>query len=68
MDLLAEDGRLLVVVEVRTTTSGGDPIEAVGHAKRDRVRHLAAGVGAERVDFLGIRMGEGAVDFHWVQS
>ena len=25
-------------------------------------------LGAGRVDFLGIRLGEEAIDFHWVQN
>lgn len=62
------DGLDLVAVEVRTTTGLDDPIDAIDRAKRRRVMRLAGALGAGRVDFLGIRLGEEAVDFHWVQS
>lgn len=68
LDLLALDGPERVAVEVRTTSAGADPIDAVNHAKRARVRHLARRVGATRVDFLGVRITDDGVDFHWVQS
>ncbi len=68
IDLLAEDGHVLVAVEVRTTTAGGDPIGAVDYWKRNRVKRLAVGVGAKRVDFVGVRIAGQGVDFHWVQN
>jgi putative endonuclease len=68
LDLLAIDGEERVVVEVRTITGAGDPIEAVGHAKRRRVRSLAGQVGATRVDFLGVGMGPEGVVIHWVPA
>ena len=68
LDLLATDGTVLVAVEVRTTTGLDDPIDAIGPAKRRRVSRLAGRLGAGRVDFLGIRLGRDAIDFHWVQS
>ena len=68
LDLLATDGPDRVAVEVRTTTGLGDPIDAIDPGKRRHVMRLAAGVGANRVDFLGIRLGGEAIDFHWVQN
>jgi Holliday junction resolvase-like predicted endonuclease len=68
LDLLAMDGRSLVAVEVRTTMGLDDPIDAIGHAKRRRVTSLAGAVSANRVDLLGIRLGEEGIDFHWVQN
>lgn len=66
LDLLALDGGVRVVVEVRTITGSGDPIDAVGPGKRRRVRQLAGQVGAGRVDYLGIRIGREDVVAHWV--
>lgn len=66
LDLVATDRGERVVVEVRTITGPGDPIEAIGHAKRARVRSLARRTGAGRVDFLGVGMGPEAVVIHWV--
>ena len=68
IDLLVQDGPDLVAVEVRTRSGGSDPIDAVGMTKRDRVRHLASLVGATRVDFVGVRITDDGVDFHWVQN
>ena len=66
IDIVAGDGDLRVVVEVRTVSSGEDPIDAVGEAKRARVRRLASSVRAQRVDFLGIAFRADAVVVHWV--
>lgn len=44
LDLVVRRGRTLVFCEVkaRTSTAFGAPVEAVTHAKRTRIRHLAA--------------------------
>jgi len=66
IDLLALDGDVIVAVEVRTVTAGDDPIDAIGDAKRSRVQRLAPQLGAQRVDFVGIRLDPDSVVFHWV--
>jgi Holliday junction resolvase-like predicted endonuclease len=66
IDLLGIDGRTRVAVEVRTTTAGGDPIDAVGPSKRRQVMSLARRIGAGRVDFVGVGIGPTAVVVHWV--
>jgi putative endonuclease len=66
LDLLATDQGERVVVEVRTITSDADPIDAVGPMKRRRVRNLAGRVGAERVDFVGVRLDRQGAVIHWV--
>jgi Holliday junction resolvase-like predicted endonuclease len=66
IDLVAIDRGQRVAVEVRTVTAEGDPIDAVGHSKRKRVRRLAGSIGAARVDFIGVRLGAGDVVVHWV--
>jgi putative endonuclease len=66
LDLIALDGTRLVAIEVRTTTGKGDPIDAIDVAKRRRVRHLAAAVGASRMDLVGIALGSEALVVHWV--
>ena len=66
LDILAIDHGTRVVVEVRTVTGEGDPIDAVGPAKRRRVSRLATRVGAERVDYIGIGIQHDAAVFHWV--
>jgi putative endonuclease len=66
LDLLATDRGEKVVVEVRTITAEGDPIDAVSPSKRRRVRSLARAAGAARVDFVGVRLGADDVLVHWV--
>jgi len=66
LDLLAFDGGERVAIEVRTVTGDVDPIDAVGPSKRRQVQTLARTVGATRVDFVGVGIGESAVVVHWV--
>jgi putative endonuclease len=67
IDILARDGSSRVVAEVRTTTGKlDDPIDAVNRAKRARVRRLARLIGATRVDFIGVGIGDRDVVIHWV--
>jgi Holliday junction resolvase-like predicted endonuclease len=68
LDLLASDSGTGVAVEVRTITGAADPIDAIGPAKRKRVRTLAARIGAHRVDFVGIQVHASGVDVHWVSD
>lgn len=66
LDLVGVDGPHHVAFEVRTITGAGDPIDAVGEAKRRRVRRLAAAHGLTRVDLVGIRLHSGGFDVHWL--
>jgi putative endonuclease len=66
IDLVARDGTTRVVVEVRTITGRGDPIDAVASSKRAHVSRLAGRVGAERVDFVGVAVRSDAIEIHWV--
>jgi len=66
IDLLALDHGVKVAVEVRTVTGGDDPIDAIGPDKRQRVQRLARQVRAQRVDFVGVRLDQDGVVFHWV--
>lgn len=66
IDLLAVDGDARVAVEVRTTTSRVDPIDAVDEGKRRHVTRLARRTGADRVDLIGISVDALGIDVHWV--
>jgi Holliday junction resolvase-like predicted endonuclease len=66
IDILALDRGERVAVEVRTITGDGEPIDAADPAKRQKVRRLASKAGANRVDFVGVRIDPTAVVFHWV--
>ncbi len=66
IDLLMDDHGTRVVVEVRTVTGSGDPIDAVGRGKRERVSRLARRLRAGRVDFVGVAIRPDVLDIHWV--
>jgi putative endonuclease len=66
VDLLAVDGTRRVVIEVRTITGPGDPIDAVSTIKRRRVRRLGAMAGASRVDYIGVGIRDWGVEIHWL--
>lgn len=66
IDILVQDGRGRVAVEVRTVTGDGDPIDAVDPNKRMHVRRLAGRLGVSRVGYLGIGFRPWGVEVHWV--
>ncbi len=67
IDLLALDGGRRVAVEVRARTGGGDPVDAIDPAKRERAARLARRVGA-RFDVVGIRFDHYGFEVHWVPA
>jgi putative endonuclease len=66
VDLLAVDGSQRVAVEVRSRVDGEDPVDAIDPGKRARVKALAASIGADRVDLVGVRLRPTGFDIHWV--
>ena len=79
IDIVARDGDVLVVCEVKTRRSEtyGSPLEAITHAKARRLRRLAAGWLAERdvhpaqvrVDVVGVlASGRGAATVEHVRG
>jgi len=66
LDLIAIDGRRRVVIEVRTMTGDGDPIDAVSDRKRRRVRGLAGAAGGARVDLVGVGLRSWGAEIHWL--
>lgn len=68
IDILALDHGRRLVVEVRTITGPGDPLEAFGVAKAAQVGRLARIVGADRVDLMAIHLGEAAAEVRWVKG
>ncbi len=68
IDILALDGGTRVAVEVRTRIGGGDPADAAGARKRDRLRRLSRSVGAQRRDLVAIRLHASGFDVHWIPS
>ena len=68
LDILAIDHGRRLVVEVRTITGPGDPIEAYGPVKATQVGRLARMIGAERVDLMAIRLNGEAAEIRWVKG
>ncbi|MGH8946838.1 MAG: YraN family protein [Acidimicrobiia bacterium] len=66
IDILARDGRTRVAVEVRTVTADSDPIDAIDEVKRLRVARLASRAGAQRIDLIGVAIGNQGLDIHWL--
>lgn len=60
------DGTAKVAIEVRTTTGGQDPMDAIDESKRRRVQRLAVAIGADRTDFIGVGLGRAAFVVHRV--
>lgn len=55
-----------VAVEVRTVSTGDDPIDAVDPAKRAHVAAIASRAGVDRVDLVGVGFRPWGVEIHWV--
>ena len=67
IDILAEDGVTLVVVEVRTRSSSafGDPAESIDRRKADRLRRTALGLMADRPDLRNRPLRVDLVEVLW---
>ncbi len=79
IDIVAEDGEVLVFVEVKARTSAeyGDPIEAVTPAKQSQIRKVANGYLYEheiedrecRFDVVAIRFQKGKAEIeHYISA
>lgn len=78
IDLIARDGAVLVFIEVkaRTSTRFGEPIEAVGWRKQQRLvraarhylRHRRGGGGPKRFDVVGIISHAGRLRIEWIRD
>lgn len=66
IDLVMSDHGRRVAVEVRSVSTGDDPIDAVDPVKRAHVARIAAGAGMSRVDLVGVGFRPWGVEIHWV--
>ncbi len=55
-----------VVVEVKTVVGDAEPLDEFDAAKAHRTRRAAAEISAGRVDLIGVRLSEAAVEVRWV--
>lgn len=70
IDLVVRDRGRLVAVEVKTSTNGDDPLEAVDDQKFQRVERAAAGyrLPIGRIDLVGIEVRRRSVVIRWLQG
>lgn len=68
VDIVATDGRSRVVVEVRTITGDGEPLDAYGPVKANKVGRLARILRADRVDLVAVRLCREAAELRWVRG
>jgi putative endonuclease len=70
LDLIMADGPTIVAVEVKTTTNGADPFEAIDDDKMYRVHRAADAYRprVSRVDAIAVMIGDRGATVHWVQS
>jgi len=68
IDLIVRFGRQRVVVEVRSTTGELGLDRRFPHSKLRQVGRLAATVGVDRVDLVGVAIHPDRVDVHWLRD
>ncbi len=70
IDLVVRDGSTTVAVEVKATTDGSDPVDAVDERKMGLVGRTAAGSSYPigRIDIIGIRFDDSGVEIRWLRG
>ncbi len=70
IDLVIQDGPSYVAVEVKTTTRGRDPCDAIDDAKMDRICRAARRLRLDiaRIDVVAVRFDDEGVTFRWARS
>jgi putative endonuclease len=70
LDLIVADGRTIVAVEVKTTSNGADPFDAVDDDKMFRIRRAADAyrLSITRIDVVAVMISDQGAAIHWIQS
>ena len=70
IDLIIRDGRINVAVEVKTSTDGSDPVEAVDDFKMNILARTAAGLDIPigRFDIVGVTLGSDGAVVRWLRG
>jgi Holliday junction resolvase-like predicted endonuclease len=66
IDLIMSDHGSRVAIEVRSVSTGDDPIDAVDPKKRAHVARIAARANVSRVDLVGVGFRPWGIEIHWV--
>jgi putative endonuclease len=70
LDLIMAHDLTIVAVEVKTTSNGADPFDAVDDDKMYRVRRAAHAyrLDVSRIDVIAVKLSVQGATIHWVQS
>jgi putative endonuclease len=70
LDLIMAHGSMIIAVEVKTTTNGADPFEAIDDDKMLRMHRAADAyrLPISRVDVIAVMLSVQGATIHWVQS
>ncbi|MEN8238055.1 MAG: YraN family protein [Actinomycetota bacterium] len=70
LDLVVQHGSTIVAVEVKTTSNGADPFEAVDDEKLHRIHRAVEAYPSHigRIDVVAVSIGGRGATIHWVQS
>lgn len=70
LDIIVRHRRRVAIVEVKATSDGSDPLDAVDDSKLDRIGHAAHGLGmrAYRVDVIAVRFTPSRAEVRWLQG
>jgi putative endonuclease len=70
LDLIMAHGSTIIAVEVKTTTNGADPFDAVDHDKMFRIHRAtdAYRLPISRIDVIAVTIDVQGAAIHWVQS
>ena len=70
LDLIMAQGSTIIAVEVKTTSNGDDPFDAIDDDKRYRIRRAvdAHRLDITRIDVIAVSISSEGASIHWVQS
>jgi putative endonuclease len=70
LDLIMAHGPMIIAVEVKTTSNGSDPFDAIDDDKRFRIRRAvdAHRLDIARIDVIAVTISREGTTIHWAQS
>lgn len=70
LDIIAVHRGRTVIVEVKATSDGSDPLDAVDDSKLECIDHAAHGLGihGHRIDVVAVRLTPSRAEVRWLQG